>query len=275
MASINRALGALVETGLSPFATLPPLVGLTAVALAVALFALLMFRLTSNQPALAAVKRQIRAGIFEMRLFNDDVRALQGAAGVLRHNLTYLRLSLVPMAWLIVPLGLLTVHLHFYYGYEGFAPGQSTVLKVHLAERAIADGAAPAITVTAPAGVRVETPRVWIPETREAAWRLAFERRGDYELVVTVGDVRVTKQVSVSNRLGRRSPARFEAALFTQVLYPAEAPIDPDAAVEAVELAYPERQINLLGFSVQWAVAFFILSFLFAWALSARVGVIF
>lgn len=275
MASINRALGALVETGLSPFAALPPLVGLTVVALAVAVFALFVFRLTSNQPALAAVKRQMRAGIFEMRLFNDDVRALQAAAAVLRHNLTYLRLSLVPMAWLIAPLALLTAHLHFYYGYEGFAPGQSAVLKVHLDERAIAGGAAPAITVTAPPGVTVATPRVWIPETREAAWRIAFERAGDYELVVSVGDVQVTKQVSVSPRLVRRSPGRFEAALLTQVLYPAEAPIDRDAAVERVEVSYPERQINVLGFQVQWAVAFFALSFVFAWALSGRIGVVF
>lgn len=275
MASINRALGALVETGLSPFATLPPLVGLTAVALAVALFALLMFRLTSNQPALAAVKRQIRAGIFEMRLFNDDVRALQGAAGVLRHNLTYLRLSLVPMAWLIVPLGLLTAHLHFYYGYDGFAPGQSTVLNVHLDAGAVAGGATPAVTVTAPPGVAVETPRVWIPETGEAAWRIAFERSGDYELVVSLGDVQVTKQVSVSNRLGRRSPGRFEAALFTQILYPAESPIDRGSAIDRVEVSYPERHIDVLGFRVPWAVAFFILSFVFAWALSKRIGVVF
>ena len=38
-------------------------------------------RLTSDQAALAAVKRQIQADLFEMRLFNDDLRALLRAQG--------------------------------------------------------------------------------------------------------------------------------------------------------------------------------------------------
>ena len=64
-----------------------------------------MFRATSNQDAIAAVKRKIQAGIFEIRLFNDDLRAMfRAQVDILRHNLTYIRLSLAPMVWMIVPL---------------------------------------------------------------------------------------------------------------------------------------------------------------------------
>ena len=108
MALINLGLGWLVGSALSPFQSLAPIVGLSVVSLAAAVGMLLVFRATSNQAAIADVKRRIHAGIFEIRLFNDDLRAMFSAqADILRHNLTYLRLSLAPMVWMLVPLLLL------------------------------------------------------------------------------------------------------------------------------------------------------------------------
>ena len=49
--------------------------------------------------------RRLHAALFEIRLFNDDLSAIfRAQAEMLRHNLTYLRLSLVPMIWMFVPL---------------------------------------------------------------------------------------------------------------------------------------------------------------------------
>src|SRR5688500_5888155 len=176
MTWINMGLGGLVGAALSPFRSLPPIVGLSVVSLVAAIGMLLVFRATSNQPAIAAVKRRIHAGIFEIRLFNDDLRAICRAQfDILRHNLTYLRLSLAPMVWMLVPLVLLLAQLQFYYGYDGFGPGQSAVVKVRLKEAASpATGTAPAIALDVPAGLRVETPLVWIPSEREAAWRVGM-----------------------------------------------------------------------------------------------------
>ena len=136
MTWINHGLGAMVGAMLSPFRLLPPIVGLSVVSLLAAIGMLLVFRATSNQPAIAEVKRRIHAGIFEIRLFNDDLRAMFVAQlDILRHNLTYVRLSLAPMLWMFVPLLLLIAQLQFYYGYDGFAPGQSAVVKVRLSKR--------------------------------------------------------------------------------------------------------------------------------------------
>ena len=56
--------------------------------------------------------------LFEIRLFNDDLRAmLRAQVEILRHNVTYLRLSLVPMLWMLVPLVLVIAQLQFHYGY--------------------------------------------------------------------------------------------------------------------------------------------------------------
>ena len=276
MTSINRGLGWLVGAALAPFRSLPPIVGLGVVSLAAAIGMLLVFRATSNQQAILEVKRRIHAGIFEIRLFNDDLRLMFGAQfDILRHNLTYLRLSLTPVLWMTVPLVLLIAQLQFYYGYEGLGAGQSAVVKVRLKDGAApSSGSAPAVSLEAPSGLRVETPLVWIPSEREAAWRIGAERPGDHQLIVRLDRQSVTKQVRVSAQVGWRTPERVEAGFLNQLLYPAEAPLEADVPIEAIRVTYPERTVSLLGYPVHWMIAFFVLSLVFAFALKSRFGVV-
>lgn len=272
--SLNRGLAELIGAALSPFEALPPLVGLSVVALAVAIGMLLVVRAASDQRAIIAVKRRIQAGLFEIRLFNDDVRVFSSVRDVLRHNLTYLRLSLVPLVWMILPLALLIAQLQFYYGYDGFSPGQSAIVTVRMREAAAgANGAAPSLTLAVPPGVRVQTPALWIPSEREAAWRIGFDQRGDYELVVSLDGRQVTKSVRVSERPGYRAPGRFQVGWVNQLLYPAEPPIAPEVPIEVIRLTYPERELHFLGGTVSWMVMFFGLSMIFGWGLRSRFGV--
>lgn len=274
MYTVNRMVRAALDAALSPFEHFPPLVGLSVVSLVVAVAMLLVFRRTSNQPAITSVKRRIQAGIFEIRLFNDDIRALQGVGDVFRHNLTYLRLSLAPLPWLIVPLALLVAHLQFYYGYEGFVPGQTAVVKVRVRESHLtAGGAFPGVALQVPAGVSVQTPAVWIARSREAAWRIGLDRAGDYEIVITLDGRSATKNIRVSDHVGWRSPGRYDAAFVNQFFFPAEPPIARDVPLEAIEVSYSERQLHVLGLTLHWMVLFFGLSLVFAWLLSARFGV--
>jgi uncharacterized membrane protein (DUF106 family) len=133
MAYVNAVLRPLFDLLLAPFAGLPPIVSLLVVSLLTAVAMLVVFKRTSDQTALAAVKRRIHAGLFEIRLFNDDLRAILRAQGeILRHNLTYLRLSLVPMVWILPPLVLVIAQLQFHYGYEGLRPAEEALLRVDL-----------------------------------------------------------------------------------------------------------------------------------------------
>src|SRR5262245_19610550 len=129
IASLNAVLGTASDTLLRPLAGLPPLAGLALVALLTAVVMLLVVRRTSNQAALDQVKRRIHAALFEIRLFNDDLRAIfRAQAEMLRHNLTYLRLSLVPMLWMIVPFVFVIAQLQFQYGYDGFETGRPVLV---------------------------------------------------------------------------------------------------------------------------------------------------
>lgn len=287
MSVLNTLLARSFDVVLAPFRALPPIVGLIAVSLATAVAMLLIFRRTSDQKRLAAVKRQIHAAIFEIRLFNDDMRAIFRAQGeILRHNLTYLRLSLVPMLWMIVPLVLVIAQLQFHYGYDGLAPGQAVLLKAEVRESVALSSVIPtevSLASTAdrrevaalevPLQIEAQTRAVWIPATREVIWRIAPREPGDYELRLRVGSEQFTKSIRVSNDVVRRSPVRLEVGFLNQLLYPAEAPLPREAALTSISLAYPERDIQVLGWGIHWMIVYFVLSMVFAFALRKRFNV--
>lgn len=285
MSVLNTLLARSFDVLLAPFRALPPIVGLIVVSLATAVAMLLIFRRTSDQKRLAAVKRQIHAAIFEIRLFNDDMRAIFRAQGeILRHNLTYLRLSLVPMLWMIVPLVLVIAQLQFHYGYGGLAPGEPVLLKAQVRE-GVGPGSASAVALAstserqeiavleAPPAIEAQTPAVWIPATREVIWRIAPRAPGEYELRLRIGNETFTKSVRVSEDVVRRSPVRLEAGFLNQLLYPAEAALPAAAAVSSISLAYPERDIPVLGWGIHWMIVYFALSMVFAFALRKRFNV--
>ena len=95
---INSIAGAVINGALLPFRGVSPMVGLTVFSLVSDVAMLYVFKWTSDQEGLDLVKRKIYAGIFEIRLFNDDMRAILAAQrDILRYNLSYLRLSLRPL----------------------------------------------------------------------------------------------------------------------------------------------------------------------------------
>lgn len=273
----NRALGAFFDLLLAPFRRFQPIVGLTVISIVVSVLMLWGFKATSDQKALAEVKGRIHAGVFEIRLFKDDFRAiLRAQIGILRHTLTYFRLSMVPMLWMLVPIVVVVIQLQFQYGYRGLQPGESALVRVELtddgAERVAAtDGAD--LSLDAPAGVRVETTQLWIPSLGEANWRIAAESPGLYDLVLHVGGTRLTKSVRVSDAVDLRSPVRPSHGLLEQLVYPAEAPIPRGSPVARIELAYPDGEVGLLGWDMHWLIAFFILTMVFAFVLQRPMGV--
>ena len=275
MSLLNGLVRWLFDRGLYPFRELPAVVGLSVLSLVTAVALLLVFRATSDQARIAAVKRQIHACLYEMRLYNDDLRALfRSQFDLLRHNLTYLRLSFVPLLWVIVPLSLLLYHLEFHYAYAGLWPGASAVFKVRLDPSSdLGVSGKPQARLEAPLGLSVETPAVWIPSRHELLWRLKAEDWGHYDVTVHVDGQSFTKEVVVSAAIVRRAPTRPRAKLLEQLEHPAEAPLPERSPIDALSLAYPKRDVSLFGWETHWAVAFLILSLVFAFALRKRLGV--
>jgi uncharacterized membrane protein (DUF106 family) len=275
MSVLNAVLRAAVNGLLAPFRGLSPWVGLTVVSILTAVPMLLVFRATSNQEALAAVKKRIHAGLFEIRLFNDDLRAiLRAQLAILRQNLSYLRLSLPPMIWIVPPLVLLFAQLQFHYGYRGLAVDQPVLLEASLAEAAL-DGAPdkPELRLEVPEGLRVETPPLWIPSEKRFSWRIAAERRGDFTLKLSYAGQEVEKSVRAGDRVVLRSPERLAPGFLNQLLYPAEPSLPGDGPFTSITVGYPELALSLFGLEMPWWVAYLGLLFLVILALRNAFGV--
>ena len=277
MSFINALLRTLIDALLYPFRELSPIVGLTVVSLLTAIGLLIVFKHTSNQKALEDVKRKIHAGLFEIRLYNDDFRAIMRAQrGILRANLTYMRYSMAPMIWTLPPLILLIAQLQFHYGYSGLTPGQEVLLKVEFSEGAYGGDEKPPYTVTTPEGLRLDELAVWIPTLGEMAWRLTADAPGDYELEIRNGTqavtVTATKTVSVTDSVVRRSPFKVRGFL-NELIYPAEASLPSDGTIEAITVTYAEANVDVFGFELHWMIVYFALSIVFAFILRGPFGV--
>ncbi len=259
MRILNALLGGLFDVLLYPFRGLPPFAGLAVVSVLTGIAMLLVFRATSDQQGVAAVKRRIAAGVFEIRLFNDDPRAiLRAQADILRHTLTYLGLTLVPVLWMIVPLVLVIIQLQFHYGYAGLEPGSTALVKVKI--NGAKASAAPDVSLEADSGIEVESPLLWIPSLREADWRIAARQSGEHELRVRIGGEVFGKRVRVSQAVVRRAPVRPSSRVVDQLLNPVERPLPRDAPIESIAVTYPEAEVGFLFWEAHWLVVFFILT---------------
>ena len=272
MSFVNAVLRPVFELALSPFRDLSPIVGLVVVSLLTSIAMLLIFKRTSNQDGIAAVKRRIHASLFEIRLFNDDLRAIfRAQAEILRYNLTYLRLSAVPMLWTLPPLILVIAQLQFHYGYQGLEVGKSTLLKVELQtagdDASWQEAPRPSLSLQTPAGMRVETPGVWIPSLGEMDWRVRPENRGDYTIEVILDGQSFSKSVTVSDNVVLRSPSRLARGFLNQLLYPAEAALPAASPIRSITITYPEADVSVLGWPLHWMIVYFVLAIVFAFAL--------
>ena len=272
MSAVNALLRSLADALLAPFAGMNPLVGLTLVSLLLAVVMLLVFKKVSNQDQLERVKRQIHAGLFEMRLFNDDLPQIFRAQwAILKANGRYLALTLVPMVILLPLIVLVSAQLQFHYGYQGLKPGEPVLLTVALKQGVGATK--PAMRLEAPTGLKVETPAVWAPALGEVAWRLVAEQPGIYEVRIVSGGEELVKTAVSSSEVVRRSPLRPGTNLLDQLLYPSEPPIPGASQVASIRLGYPDAEVSLLGWKMHWMIAFIILSIVFALALRRLFGV--
>jgi hypothetical protein len=284
MAALNRFFSMVFDLLLRPFEGLSPIWSLVPLGVVFTVFALYVFKWTSNQKALDRVKRRIHAGIFEIRLWNDDLRSIaRSQAEVFVQVLKQLALTLVPLLWMLIPFAIVIPQLQFRYGYSGLAPGETTLLEVTMAGGADADArldlmrARPALRLEAPPGVEVQTEALWIPLRNEMVWRLAASEAGTYELKLSDGaGFSTTKSLVVSDRVVRRSPIKVNGSDWLgQIAYPAETPVPANGPIERIEIAYPEADVNLLGWRTHWLIAFVLLTIVFAFALRGPLGVTF
>jgi hypothetical protein len=261
MTTFNRGATAVVDVLFYPLAWLSPIVGLAVVALVTAVLALWVVKRTSDQSRVRAAKNGIYAALLEMRLFNDDLAAILRAQGdVFKYNARYLRASLVPILWLIVPFGLLLVQLETYYAYRGLTPDEPALVTAHVRP---GTNVAEPVTLEAPSAIRADTPAIWFPSSGEVVWRVVPAGAGEYSIRIRLGSATLSKTLVVSDAVSRRSTVRPAANWLDQIEHPSEPPLPTDSRVDAITVGYPPRELTILGWRTPWVVIYGALTVLF------------
>ncbi len=284
MATLNALLARIFDVLLAPFSGLHPLVGLTLISFLATVLILPIIKWTTDQDHMEAVKRRIKASLFEIRLFNDNALAIIRAFfDILRHNAAYMWVWRGTLFVLIAILLPIIAHLQFHYGYRGLQPGDTTLFEVDL-NASYQETDKPNAELRVPEGLRLETPAVWVspldsnldgePRDGQLTWRLAAEEPGDYDVELVLNGESFVKKVQVSDKIARRSPVRPEPTFMAQLLYPAEAPMPAAGPIRQIEIKYPPADGGI-GWDIEiaWMVTFFLLTIVFALALKKPMGV--
>lgn len=249
-----------------PFQSLNPIWSLSFFSLLTGIVMLFIFRYTSDQKGIRETKDRIKAHLLEVRLFKDDLRIqLSAQKEILLHNLTYMKLALKPMLFMVIPVVIILIQLDGWFGYRPLKPGESAIVSVRLSENSM-DALSKVSVESSDGGVLVETPPLRIPEEREVSWRVRAEEPGEHSLTFNVSGSAFQKKVVVSNgRLDRVSRV-VGSGLWDTFLNPGEELIGKNPLMKRIEVDYPSRSIEVFGWRVHWLILFFVLSIVFGFA---------
>jgi hypothetical protein len=255
-------LTAFFNLVLRPFENGNAFGGIIFISLATGAVMMALFKLTSNQQAMKHVKTKISAYFLEMRLYKDDASAVMASQRrILRANLGYMRLAVLPAVVMIVPVVLIMIQLNLRYAHHSLAPGQTAMIKVKLAEGT--DALSEHLTLTAAPGVEKAGSAVRIPSLGETDWKVRLTGRGvaSAKLASSRGEMTIpiygsAKTVPVY--------ADFRPASFWERLLSPGAPrIPAGMPVARIEVKYPAMAFNFGLFHLSWLWTFLVVSMVF------------
>jgi predicted aspartyl protease len=264
---LNRPLTRAFDAFLGPLGGLHPIWGVAAASVLTGVVMAWLFGKLSNQRRIRELKRVTKGHFLGMWIFRNNLRAvLASQRRVLSNSAKYALYSAQALPLLMVPVLLIAAQLQARYGWRPLAPGESTIVKLFYDQpqslRDMAD-----VRLNVPAGVRLETPPLRIPDTGEVDFRVAADREGLYEITAEVNGQSLAKtlQVGRSSWADALSPRR-SSLLLDRLLYPVE-PAIADGPFNRVDVQYHSAEIPLLGWQFHWLWPFFVLSIAAAWAL--------
>jgi len=269
MEIVNKMITRSFDLLLTPLSG-HPWVGLIVISLFTGGVLLLVFRYTSNQRGIRRTKNRIVSHLLEVLLYRDEMSVvLRAQARLVVDNAKYLGYALVPLIFMIVPVGFLLVQTDLRYGHRPLRVGEKTILAVRLAPSVDLDS----VSLSTPEGIAIETEGLRIPALHEVDWRVRAVTSGRHELGIHIGDQEFSKQIIVGDVSGRISQARVNSGLWERFLNPGETPIPEGVPARSATIAYPSAELEAFGRPMHWVWPWLIISMIFGYALKGPLRV--
>jgi hypothetical protein len=267
---LNAAANALGSVLLAPIAAMPGWLSATLVAAATGVLLLLVFKYTSNQRAIKRVRNDIKANLLALKLFKDNIAvSLKAQARLFWGAFWLLVLAVVPMLVMALPVLLLLGQLALWYQARPLQIGEDTVVTLKL--NSDSESAWPDVRLTPTKAADISTGPVRIGSQRALCWKITARQSGYHHLVFQVDGQAVDKELAIGDGFMRVSTQRPRWP-WDALLNPAEPPFGPDAAVQSIEIDYPQRsswtsgtQPQLLGMPA-WVAYWLVVSMIAAFA---------
>jgi hypothetical protein len=257
---ISVWLGDIAFSLLSPFS---PVVALWVISAATGVLMLLIWRYTSNQAAIADVRRKISAHLLSTRLFKDDLSVtFRAQRQIIWQAIRLLGHSVRPMLVMLVPFALVMVQIGLRYEYRHAVNGQPLRVKATLKKPDAIFTAGSALQL--PGGLRKDPhDPCRVGPLRTVDWRLTPEVPGAFVLNLGEGADVVSMPILIGEGFTRVSRIRG-GSFWDRLLYSGEDAIPESSIFESIEIYYPKRSTPIFGWDVHWLISLLVLSILFA-----------
>jgi hypothetical protein len=255
--AVNRGLDEFFGIVFYPLTGIDPVWQGVILGLPVALLALLIYKLASNQQGITRSKDLIKGHLLELLLFRDDLRVILGAQGrALWQCLVYLRHALLPLAILIVPVALLLVQIETRYANRALLAGESALVSIVLAGDRVPTSFSPGPGLTGGQGLDIESPALRLDAERRLVWRVRAVEPGKHRVMVRLDGMDVSRQIAVGPpETGRVVKSIYRNVDLRTLGSPGEAALAEDSPAESIYVGYPERSRMFAGLSyVTWAL---------------------
>lgn len=274
MDKLNAFLTPAASFLLAPFQN-HPATGLVFWSVVTGIIMTYVFGKTSNQRALRRAADNIRAQLFAVKLFKEDLGVtFQCQMTLLRSTGRRLFHSIPPMLVMIVPLLLVLTQLAMRYEFRPLVKDEQAVVAVHIkpdAWKASLD-----MALDTGDGFVVETESLRDQKNSTIYWRVRADGNESKLLQWNIGDQTISKELSIAatpNELQITNPKRPGVSMWDQVLYPAESSLPADSPIEAIDIQLTPRDTPILGWNVPWWATFFLVSMLVAFIAGKFMGV--
>jgi hypothetical protein len=266
MWQLNSAISGFFSILITPFKAIDPIWSLALFSLIIGILMLIIFRLTSNQQKIRDTKNKIRAYIFELSLFKDEIGlVLSSQKNIFVYNLKYIKYAMKPMLFMMIPLALILIQMESWYGYRPLKPDEKAVvsIKFNKSGDTLQD-----VKLSSDSGIAIETPPLRIPDQKEVDWRIRARELGTHYLIFDISGEKIRQKVIVSQTsLVQISPVASASSIWDMLLNPAQKPLPENSPVEEIRIDYPKGSVGVLKWHVHWLVIVFVLSIVFGFAL--------
>jgi uncharacterized membrane protein (DUF106 family) len=254
-----------------------PLAIVILLSIVIGLLMVVLFGYTSDQKAIGVAKDRLKAHLLAVRLYRDQIPVVMGSYGkILRGTGVYLKLAFKPLLYVIIPITLLMVQIDRYLGQTPIAPNSPFLLTVHLSDQrksSLTADALNSLTLDLPSEITMTAPAVHIPAESEVVWRLVGSHEGKYGLKIADGGESVEKAVCIGSDLPRISTTRLRGQFWVRMFSSAEPALPQNSPIESISINYPDRDIDIAGYGMNWIWLFFILSMIAGFIFKEVLGI--